>query len=230
MAHTLLPDSYQVKSSADMGTGLSVALGLSVWFALVFTLGASEVFVAPYGTPPLALLIAVTAPLILFMAGMRLSTWMRERVVAADLRIHNGDASMENRRFQFSGLIHLRDTARLLRLARGTRRHRGRCYRSVDPRRAHPPARFRREQQFCCLECFWDLGPCDCRRTGSVRIAVSHRRSYRLGSDGGDDTSPTTARPGFLCAVVAHLASDRADSGAPFRRGKKDLKRLSERP
>jgi hypothetical protein len=87
MAHTLLPDSYQVKSSADMGTGLSVALGLGVWFALVFTLGASEVFVAPHGTPPLALLIAVTAPLILFMAGMRLSTWMRERVVAADLRI-----------------------------------------------------------------------------------------------------------------------------------------------
>lgn len=87
MAHALLPDGYQVYSSEVLATGRSVALGLAIWFTLVFTLGAGEVFVAPHGTPPLALLIAVTAPVILFMAGMRLSTWIRERVVAADLRI-----------------------------------------------------------------------------------------------------------------------------------------------
>jgi hypothetical protein len=86
MPHALLPDSYRVKSSEVLATGRPVALGLAIWFALVFTLGAGEVFVAPHGTPPLALLIAVTAPVILFVAGMRLSTWIRERVVAADLR------------------------------------------------------------------------------------------------------------------------------------------------
>jgi hypothetical protein len=87
MPHALLPDSYRVKSSEVLATGRSVALGLAIWFTLVFMLGAGEVFVAPHGTPPLALLIAVTAPVILFVAGMRLSTWIRERVVAADLRI-----------------------------------------------------------------------------------------------------------------------------------------------
>lgn len=49
-------------------------------------MGASEAFVAPRQTPPLALLIAVTAPIIAFVAGLAVSHALREFVLAADLR------------------------------------------------------------------------------------------------------------------------------------------------
>ena len=68
MANAIL-SHYQAKSPTVSGAGSAVALGLVVWFALVFSLGLGEVFVAPADTPPLALLIAVIAPVILFLAG-----------------------------------------------------------------------------------------------------------------------------------------------------------------
>lgn len=61
-------------------------LGLAVWFVLVFSLSTREVFVAPRETPPMALLIAVTAPIIVFAAGFWLAHSVREFVLAADLR------------------------------------------------------------------------------------------------------------------------------------------------
>jgi hypothetical protein len=70
MLNALSSDSHHVKSRAVSGTVLSVALGLAVWFVLVVSLGAGEVFVAPGVTPPLALLVAVTAPIIVFALGL----------------------------------------------------------------------------------------------------------------------------------------------------------------
>jgi hypothetical protein len=86
MLNALSSDSHQVKSPAGSGAGFSVTLWLAVWFALVVFLGAGEVFVAPAGNPPLALLIAVTAPVIVFIAGLWVSKPVREFVLAADLR------------------------------------------------------------------------------------------------------------------------------------------------
>ena len=55
--------------------------------ALIFVLGARGVFVAPEGAPPLALLIALLAPLILFLLGYRTIRPLREFVLSADLRL-----------------------------------------------------------------------------------------------------------------------------------------------
>ena len=85
MANAIL-SHYQAKSPTVSGAGSAVALGLVVWFALVFSLGLGEVFVAPADTPPLALLIAVIAPVILFLAGCWAYRSLRELVLAADLR------------------------------------------------------------------------------------------------------------------------------------------------
>jgi hypothetical protein len=86
MLNALSSDSHHVKSPAVSGAGFSVALGLTVWFVLVVFLGAGEVFVAPAENPPVALLIAVTAPVIVFLAASWLSQPFREFVLAADLR------------------------------------------------------------------------------------------------------------------------------------------------
>jgi hypothetical protein len=102
MSNAGLQHSHQLKSPAVSGTGLSVALGLAVWFALVFLLGAGEVFVTSGGTPPLALLIAVTAPVIIFLAGFWVSHPFREFVLAADLRLMMGMQA-----WRFAGFIFL---------------------------------------------------------------------------------------------------------------------------
>jgi hypothetical protein len=86
MSNAVLSHDHRAKSSAVSGAGSPVALGLVVWFVLIFSLGLGEVFVTPGDTPPLALLIAVTAPLILFLAGFWGSRSIREFVLAADLR------------------------------------------------------------------------------------------------------------------------------------------------
>jgi hypothetical protein len=86
MLNALLSDSQQVKSRAVSAAGFSVALGFAVWFVLIVSLGAGEVFVAPAENPPLALLLAVTAPVIVFIAGAWVSKPVREFVLVADLR------------------------------------------------------------------------------------------------------------------------------------------------
>jgi hypothetical protein len=77
---------YHPKFPALSAAGPTVALGLAAWFALVFSMGAREVFVTPGDSPPLALLIAVTAPVVLFLAAFWVSRSLRDVVVAADLR------------------------------------------------------------------------------------------------------------------------------------------------
>jgi len=69
---------------------LFVAVFSAAWLALVFWVGAEETFVAPRGTPPLALLIAGASPIILFLTAFWLSHSVREFVLAADLRLTTG--------------------------------------------------------------------------------------------------------------------------------------------
>jgi hypothetical protein len=52
---------------------------------VIFVLGAHGVFVAPWGAPPLALLIGLLAPLSLFLLGYRTIRPVREFVLSADL-------------------------------------------------------------------------------------------------------------------------------------------------
>jgi hypothetical protein len=68
------------------GTGLYVGLGLSVWFGMVSLLGAAEVFVAPPDTLPVAVVLAVTAPVIAFVGGFWASARFHEFVLGLDLR------------------------------------------------------------------------------------------------------------------------------------------------
>ncbi len=66
------------------------AVVLAAWFALVFLLGATGAFVAPPGTPPLPILAGVTAPIIVFLAMLRVSHAFREFVMALDPRLMMG--------------------------------------------------------------------------------------------------------------------------------------------
>lgn len=72
---------------AVSGIGTSVAVLFLAWLALVFVLGARGVFVGTPGAPPLALLIALVGPLILFLIGYRTIPSLREIVLSADLRL-----------------------------------------------------------------------------------------------------------------------------------------------
>lgn len=85
MLNAALPHDHP-ESPALSVAGSSVALGLALWFVLVLSLGARDVFVTPGDRRPLALLIAVAAPIILFLAGFWASHSLRGFVRAADLR------------------------------------------------------------------------------------------------------------------------------------------------
>lgn len=90
MSNAVLSHSGQSKSPAVPGTRWLVAAFLAIWLALVFWFGAGEVFVAPHGTPPLALLTTGAVPIILFLAAFWVSRSFREFVLAADLRLAAG--------------------------------------------------------------------------------------------------------------------------------------------
>jgi hypothetical protein len=68
------------------GIHLTVAFAMAVWLLLVLSLGAAGAFAGPPGTPPLPIAIAVSAPLALFFAWLRLSRTIREFVLSLDLR------------------------------------------------------------------------------------------------------------------------------------------------
>ena len=59
---------------------------LAVWFAVIFWLGYNRSFVASLGMPPLALLVAAAAPVILLLLAVSLSSAVREFALAVDLR------------------------------------------------------------------------------------------------------------------------------------------------
>ena len=90
MATTVLPRPIESQPTQQSGMRQTVILVLSAWFLLVVSLGAIGAFVAPPGTPPVLLAIAVGAPLLLFFAGLRLSPAFRDFVLSLDLRLIAG--------------------------------------------------------------------------------------------------------------------------------------------
>jgi hypothetical protein len=87
MQNTILSRTGQPGVPAVSGTGAFVAAFFFVWFALIVALGVRGAFVTPQGGPPLALLLALLAPLSLFLLGYRTSRPLREFVLSADLRL-----------------------------------------------------------------------------------------------------------------------------------------------
>jgi len=90
MATSVLPRPAQSRPTGLSGTTLSVSLVLTGWFLLVVSLAAVGAFVAPPGTPPIAIAIGVGAPLIAFFAWLRLSPAFRDFVLSLDLRFIAG--------------------------------------------------------------------------------------------------------------------------------------------
>lgn len=87
MSNAALSPSARPQPPIVPSVTLVAAGALVLWLALVLLLGADGVFVGPPGTPPLALLIGVTGPVIAFVALFRASRAFRDFVLAADLRV-----------------------------------------------------------------------------------------------------------------------------------------------
>src|SRR3990172_3804953 len=66
------------------------SVGLALWFALVFLLGANGAFVRAPATVPLPILIGVTAPIIAFLITYGFSPAFRDFVLSLDLRLVTG--------------------------------------------------------------------------------------------------------------------------------------------
>jgi hypothetical protein len=87
MANVAVSHVNQPNLPASSSIGTFIAFFFAVWFALVFALGARGVFVAQPGAPPLALLIGLVSPLILFLLAYFTIRPLREFVLSADLRL-----------------------------------------------------------------------------------------------------------------------------------------------
>jgi len=87
---TVLPHPVESHPTGDKGIRLGVILVLTVWFLLIVSLGALGAFVGRPGTPPIAIAIAVGAPLLLFFAWLWLSQSFRDFVLSLDLRLIAG--------------------------------------------------------------------------------------------------------------------------------------------
>jgi hypothetical protein len=84
--------SHQARTwlPAVSGLGWAAAAVLAGWLVLVMLLGAAGAFLNPPGTAPLAIAIGVTAPIVVFLAGLWLSRQFRAFVQAIDLRLMLG--------------------------------------------------------------------------------------------------------------------------------------------
>jgi hypothetical protein len=102
MSNAVLSQPTQSRPPALPGTRRGVAIVLAAWFILVMLLGASGAFVSPPGSPPLRLLIGVTAPIVVFLAGYGISRSFRELVLTADLRL-----MMAIQAWRLAGLVFL---------------------------------------------------------------------------------------------------------------------------
>ncbi len=90
MTATALPRPADSQSTGNTPIRLAVTLLLAAWFLLIVTLGAYGAFLAPPGTPPVALAVAVGAPLLVFFVWLQLSPSFREFVLSLDLRLIAG--------------------------------------------------------------------------------------------------------------------------------------------
>jgi hypothetical protein len=87
MENTVISNVNQPRVSAVSGTGTFVAGFFLAWLALILLSGTRGVFVAQRGALPLALLIALVAPLSMFLVGYKTIRPLREFVLSADLRL-----------------------------------------------------------------------------------------------------------------------------------------------
>jgi hypothetical protein len=90
MSASVLPRPPESPPIDEGSIRLSVSLALAVWLVLVASLGALGAFVGRPGTPPIAMGIGFSAPLLLFFASLRLSQSFREFVLSLDLRLMAG--------------------------------------------------------------------------------------------------------------------------------------------
>jgi hypothetical protein len=86
MTAIVLPQPAE-SESAHGRIRMAVVIVLGVWFLLVVSLGAAGKFVASAGTPPVPIGIGVAAPLLIFLAWMRLSPSFLDFVLSFDLRL-----------------------------------------------------------------------------------------------------------------------------------------------
>lgn len=84
MSNAVLPDYAGASIAARMKAIVAVVLAL--WLAAVLLLGAGGALVTPPGEPPLAILVAVLAPLAIFIAAFSASRAFREFIASLDLR------------------------------------------------------------------------------------------------------------------------------------------------
>jgi len=87
---TVLPRPVESHPTGGRDIRLGVTLVLTVWLLLIASLGAIGAFVGRPGTPPIAIAMAVAAPLLLFFAWLWLSQSFREFVLSLDLRLIAG--------------------------------------------------------------------------------------------------------------------------------------------
>ena len=104
MTSIYLPHVAESEPSGGRGVRLAVAITLTAWFLLVVSLGAAGAFVGPPGKPPLGIAAGVAAPVLLFLAWIRLSPSFREFVLALDLGLI---AAMQAWRFAGLGFLFL---------------------------------------------------------------------------------------------------------------------------
>jgi hypothetical protein len=87
MATATLPRTAQ--PATPNSTSIAPWLGalLAAWLVLVLILGAQGAFVGPPGAPPLAIFLAVAAPIALFAIGYRASPRFRDFVLGLDIQL-----------------------------------------------------------------------------------------------------------------------------------------------
>ena len=183
-----------------------ITLGvLALWFVVVFLLGAAGAIARPPGTPPFPILIAATAPVIVFLAAY--CGWPAFRAYCPVPRPSpgDGDPGLARGRARVPGPVRPRGAAGGLRLAGRPGGHRHRGDRPVGRPRPCPPTRLCDQPRFRGLEPARDLG--------------LGRRGERRGSEfrpclgrprGGDDRAngavAARADPGVPGAIVRHTA------------------------
>lgn len=67
-----------------------VVVALVLWLGLVFFLAGHGDLTAPAGSPPLGILLSAVLPVVVFLAGYRLSSSFRNFVLTFDLRLAAG--------------------------------------------------------------------------------------------------------------------------------------------
>jgi hypothetical protein len=90
MSTVVLTHSDRSVSNGASRVTLPVAIVLALWLAFVFVFGARGAFVQPAGTPPLPIFVAVTLPIVIFLATYRASSAFRHFVLNLDQRLAVG--------------------------------------------------------------------------------------------------------------------------------------------